>query len=175
MIQVTEDIVLNPLSVDDIFKIFNTLDTEREYMREWLPFVDSTNVVEDTASYVNHVLHTEDKQFTIWYKDKFVGLIGFKGTDTDNKKIEIGYWLSQYVQGKGIMTRSVSKLLEYAFNDMDMNRVQIKVAVANQKSRNIPERLGFQFEGIERDGELLVNNVYTDIAVYSLLKKEYKD
>jgi len=174
MIQITEDIVLNPLSVDDIFKIFNTLDTEREYMREWLPFVDSTNIVEDTANFVNHVLQSEDKQFTIWYKEKFVGLIGFKDTDVNNKKIEIGYWLSQYVQGKGIITQSVRKLLEYAFGTLEMNRVQIKVAIANLKSRNIPERLGFQFEGIERDGELLVDNEYTDIAVYSLLKREFK-
>jgi len=174
MIQVTEDIILNPLSVDDIFKIFNTLDTEREYMREWLPFVDSTQVVEDTANFVSHILQTEDKQFTIWYKDKFVGLVGFKDTDINNKKIEIGYWLSQYVQGKGIMIQSVLRLLKLAFNEMAMNRVQIKVAVGNRKSRNIPERLGFELEGIERDGELLVDNTYTDIAVYSLLKKEFK-
>lgn len=174
MIPVTDEIMLRSLSVDDIFKIFNTLDTEREYMREWLPFVDGTQVVEDTASYVNYALSTDDKQFTIWYKDKFVGLIGFKSTDSDNKKTEIGYWLSQYVQGKGIMTRSVLKLIDYAFDRMGMNRIQIKVAVDNQKSRNIPERLGLQLEGIERDGELRVDNTYTDIAIYSLLKREFK-
>ena len=174
MIQISDDIVLYPLSVDDIFKIFNTLDTEREYMREWLPFVDTTREEEDTASFVNHILQTEDQQFTVYYQDKFVGLVGFKDTDKTNKKIEIGYWLSQYAQGKGLMTQSVQKLLELAFNEMGMNRVQIKVAVGNHKSRRIPEKLGFEFEGIERDGELLVDGVYTDIAVYSLLKKEYQ-
>lgn len=173
MIQVSDDITLYPLSVDDIFRIFNTLDSEREYMREWLPFVDTTKEVEDTGNYVRHVLKTADKQFTIYYKEQFVGLIGFKDTDTDNRKIEIGYWLSQSAQGKGIMIQSVSELVEYAFNELDMNRIQIKVAVGNQKSRRIPEKLGFQQEGIERDGELLVNNVFTDIVVYSLLRKEY--
>lgn len=175
MIQVSEDIVLNPLSVDDIFKIFNTLNEEREYMREWLPFVDTTNAVEDTGNYVNHVLQTVDKQFTIYYKGQFVGLVGFKDTDFTNKKTEIGYWLSQYVQGKGIMVQSVLMLIEYAFAELDMNRIQIKVAVDNTKSRRIPEKLGFLFEGIERDGELLVDNIYTDIAVYSLLRREYKN
>lgn len=174
MIRVSEDIILNPLSVDDIFKIFNTLNNERDYMREWLPFVDTTLEVQDTANYVNFVLQTADQQYTIYYKGEFVGLIGFKDTDLSNKKIEIGYWLSQYAQGKGIMSRSVEKLIEYAFTEMEMNRIQIKVAVGNNKSSRIPERLGFQFEGIERDGELLVDNVYTDIAIYSLLKKEYK-
>ena len=174
MIEVSEDIKLIPLSVDDIFKIFNTLDSEREYMREWLPFVDTTHVPEDTGNYVNHILQTEDQQFTIYYKDKFVGLIGFKDTDTTNRKLEIGYWLSQYVQGKGIMTQSVQKVVEFAFNELAMNRIQIKVAVDNMKSRSIPERLGFRFEGIERDGELLVDNKYTDIAIYGLLRKEFK-
>ncbi|MDR3059014.1 MAG: GNAT family N-acetyltransferase [Prevotella sp.] len=174
MIQVSDDIALYPLSVDDIFKIFNTLNNEREYLREWLPFVDTTREVEDTGNYVRYVLQTADKQFTIYYNDQFVGLIGFKDTDADNKKIEIGYWLSQNAQGKGIMTQSVSKLVEYAFNKMGMNRIQIKVAVGNNKSRRIPEKLGFQMEGIERDGELLVDNVFTDIAVYSLLRKEYQ-
>lgn len=175
MIQVSDGIVLYPLSVDDIFKIFNTLNDEREYMREWLPFVDATHAVEDTANFVNHVLQTEDKQFTIYYEDKFVGLVGFKDTDRTNKKTEIGYWLSQFAQGKGIMMKSVLRLLELAFTEMDINRIQIKVAVDNHKSRRIPEKLGFQIEGVERDGELLVDGAFTNIAVYSLLKKEFKN
>lgn len=175
MIQVSDDIALYPLSVDDIFKIFNTLNDEREYMREWLPFVDTTQAVEDTANFVNHVLQTEDKQFTIYYQDKFVGLVGFKDTDKANKKTEIGYWLSQFAQGKGIMMKSVFRLLELAFAEMDINRIQIKVAVDNHKSRRIPERLGFQLEGVEREGELLVDGVFTNIAVYSLLKKEFNN
>lgn len=174
MIQISEDIKLIPLLANDAENIFNLLNDEREYMREWLPFVDTTHAPSDTAVFVNVAVQSEEKQFTIHYQDKFVGLIGFKDLDTANKRVEIGYWLSQYAQGKGIMVRSVQKLIDYAFDKLGLNRIQIKVAVENQKSRNIPEKLGFLLEGIERDGELLVDNKYTDIAVYSLLKKEYK-
>lgn len=174
ILKVSDEIALNPLSVDDIFKIFNTINEEREYMREWLPFVDTTKEPEDTAGFVNHVLQTGEKQFTITYKGKFVGLIGFKDIDVANRKTEIGYWLSQHAQGKGIMYRSVSRLIEYGFHELDLNRIQIKVAVANHKSRRIPEKLGFKEEGVERDGELLVDNVFTDIVIYSLLKKEFR-
>lgn len=175
MIQVFEDVVLIPLSEDHIRDMFNVLDREREYMRVWLPFVDATHKAEDTGAFVTSVLQTEDKQFVIFYKDKLVGLVGFKGADFDNRRVEIGYWLSQSAQGKGIMVHSVLKLIEYAFNEMNMNRVQIKVAVDNRKSKRIPEELGFHLEGVERDGELLVGNVFTDIGVYSLLKREFKD
>lgn len=174
MIYVTDAIQLRLLSTEDIPDIFRILDGEREYMREWLPFVDHTHKEEDTAKAVERMKDSPSKQFTIRYNGDIVGLIGFKDLDDTNKKIEIGYWLSQYQQGKGIMTRSVKALLAYAFDLLGMNRVQIKVAVANAKSNRIPRRLGFQLEGVERDGELLVDNKYTDINVYSLLKREYK-
>lgn len=175
MIRITDEIQLMPLCLDDIADIFRTLNDEWEYLREWLPFVDATHKEEDTANAVAHMLQSNSEQFTIRYMGIFVGLIGFKDYDESNKKIEIGYWLSQYQQGKGIMTRSVDALLNYAFNVLNVNRVQIKVAVGNAKSNRIPQKLGFTFEGIERDGELLVDNQYTDINVYSLLKKEYKN
>lgn len=53
-----------------------------------------------------------------------------------------------------------------------MNRIQIKCAVGNRPSNAIPLRLGFKFEGIEREGELLASGYYADINVYSILKKE---
>ena len=79
-------------------------------------------------------------------------------------------WLSREFLGRGIMTRSVRTLCDFAFRELDINRIQIKCAVANTASRNIPQRLGFQLEGIERAGELLSGGVFTDLAVYSRLK-----
>lgn len=175
MIRITDDIQLIPLCLDDISDIFRLLNDEREYLREWLPFVDHTQKEEDTANAVVQMLNTSSEQFTIRYMGIFVGLVGFKDYDEKNRKIEIGYWLSQYQQGRGIMIRSVQALLGYAFEHLNMNRVQIKVAVGNSKSNRIPKKLNFTFEGVERDGELLVDNKYTDINVYSLLKKEYNN
>jgi ribosomal-protein-serine acetyltransferase len=53
-----------------------------------------------------------------------------------------------------------------------MNRIQIRVGVVNVKSKNIPKRLGYKFEGVERCGELLISG-YTDLEVYSMLKSEF--
>jgi ribosomal-protein-serine acetyltransferase len=68
------------------------------------------------------------------------------------------------------MTAAVKALCDFAFQELNMNRIQIKCAVGNEPSKRIPRRLGFTFEGIERDGELLTGGIYTDIEVYSLLK-----
>ena len=110
--------------------------------------------------------------YAIWYNMEFSGLIGFKDTDWANNKTELGYWLAEKMQGKGIITRCSSALVKYAFKKLGMNRIQIKVAKGNEKSEAIPARLGFQLEGIERQGELL-NGKYHDLEVFSLLKTDY--
>ena len=174
MIPLFGQVQLRPLSLSDVEHIFLTIDAERRFLREWLPFVDATYTIDDSRAFVESVLNSDDKHFAIYDGDVFIGLVGLKDCDLTNKKAEIGYWLSEHAQGKGIITLSVRELLEYAFVELGFNRVQIKVAVENKKSRRIPEKLGFHLEGIERDGELLSGNTYTDLAVYSLLNREYR-
>lgn len=173
MIEITPNIVLKPISLDMVSDIYNTIDTEREYLRVWLPFVDNT--LDDSVIYafVSSKLETGQIVFTIYDNDKFVGLIGFHNLHNANRKAEIGYWLSEKAQGKGIITQAVKELLMMAFTEVNLNSIRILAAVDNLKSRRIPEKLGFTLEGITRDGELLVDNKFTDIAVYSLLKKEF--
>ncbi len=176
LLKVDNKTELRILEIADISDIFNTIDTQRDYLGEWLPFVSSTNELSDTEDYVKSVINAinflAEQTFTIQVNGEFAGIIGYKDTDWANKRTEIGYWLSEKFQRRGIMTRSVEKLCEYAFIDMDLNRVQIKCAVGNVRSKRIPIRLGFKLEGVERDGELLSNGKFTDIEIYSKLRNE---
>lgn len=168
-----EDIFLRPLQTDDAVDIYNTIDAQRDYLGRWLPFVAKTNSVAFTQEFVDLSIATEDKTFTIRKGDKFIGLIGFKATDKGNRKTEIGYWLSQEYQSRGIITRAVESLCKEAFERLGMNRVQIKCAIGNTPSSNIPKRLGFKFEGVERAGELFGDGDFVDIEIYSILRCEY--
>jgi len=102
----------------------------------------------------------------------FAGLIGFKDSDKQNKRTELGYWLSEEYQKKNIITQCVQTLCEFAFDELEMNRVQIRCAVGNLPSKKIPQKLGFVLEGIERDGEKLTGGIFTDLEVYSKLKND---
>jgi ribosomal-protein-serine acetyltransferase len=175
-IKVDTEIELRQLKQSDSIDIFNAINTQRDYLGKWLPFVAFTKELSDTAKFVDSVVNaTEDRfeyVFTIRKRDEFVGLVGFKGTDKQNKKTEIGYWLSEKHQKQGIVTKSVSKLCDFAFNHQGINRIQIKCAIENKSSINIPKKLGFKFEGIERQGELLTGDVYADLEVYSKIKTD---
>jgi ribosomal-protein-serine acetyltransferase len=176
IIKVDTELELKQLEKSDSIDIFKTIDNQRDYLGKWLPFVASTKEVSDTEKFVDSLVNaTKDRfeyVFVILKCSEFVGIIGFKDTDKLNKKTEIGYWLSEKYQKQGIVTKSVDKLCEFSFNKQGMNRIQIKCAVENISSKNIPKKLGFKFEGIERQGELLQGGFYTDLEIYSKLKSD---
>jgi ribosomal-protein-serine acetyltransferase len=169
---------LEKLNLMHVGAIFQAIDQNRQFLRKWLPFVDFTFKVSDTERFVKSIMDkssaNRDEVYVIWYKQEFAGLIGFKDIDRINDKIEIGYWLIEKLTGKGIATAAARKLVNLAFRNMDMNRVQIKCGVGNEKSAAIPRRLGFVYEGIERNGERHNHN-YIDLEVYSLLKREWAE
>ena len=173
---VDDDLILKEIQLNDADAIFEIIDNQRDYLREWLPFIDYTRHSGDTRAYIlslyDKPYDRRDLVFTIRYQDNVVGLMGLKGTDRDNHKTEIGYWLSSDKQGKGIVTKTCRKLVQYLFENMGINRIQIRVGIANEKSKKIPQRIGFTLEGIERCGELLPSG-YTDLEIYSILKSEY--
>lgn len=172
---VDEEILLKEIDLDDVIAIFETIDAERDYLAEWLPFVELTREISFTHTFVENYLNAEIRDLTcaIYYKKRFVGLVGLKDTDYDNQKTEIGYWLSELFQHKGIITRSCKAIIDYSFNELKLNRIQLKAATGNIKSQAVAERLGFTLEGIERDGELHSRG-FVDLVVFGLLKQDWR-
>jgi len=156
--------------------IFNCIDENREFLYTWLPFVEHTRQVHDTELFIRSIIDKpygeRDDVYEIWYKGEFAGLIGFKDTDYIDHKVEIGYWLAKKMTGKGIALKSTKKVINIAFRNMNMNRIQIRCGIGNTRSAAIPRKLGFKLEGVEREGERH-SGKYIDLEVYSLLKKEW--
>jgi ribosomal-protein-serine acetyltransferase len=173
-LMVNDHIHLQQLRMAHAGIIFEAIDRDRNYLRRWLPFVDQTRKPEDTKDFIKQLQQNlrNDYVYTIWYKGDFAGLAGYKDSDPVNQKTEIGYWLAENMQGKGIMIQTVKKLVDFAFRNLNRNRVQVKVAVGNHKSSAIPKKMGFIFEGIEREGEFHTDRFY-DLELYSMLKKEW--
>lgn len=177
-LQADDNLVLERLKHTHAVIIYDCISQNRLFLRKWLPFIDQTRSLSDTESYVRMILSPPEKErnqvFVIWHHREFAGLAGYKVIDTINHKTEIGYWMAEKMQGRGIMTRTVSKMIDYGFRNLGMNRIQIKVATGNVKSSAIPKRLGFSFEGVERAGEFHSQS-YLDLEIYSILKREWAE
>lgn len=173
---VSNEILLERINTNDSVIIFEAVEANRAWLATWLPFVAYTKDLKDTQTYIASVIEkrdeTDNEAYTIWYKGDFAGVIGYLNTDRVNEKTEIGYWLIQMMRGRGIITSSVKALIGLTFEKMMINRITIRCAVGNTPSENIAQRLGFRFEGIEREGERY-NDHFLDLKVFSLLKKEF--
>ena len=177
-IPVADGLTLVRLRMESAVDIFNVIDQNRHTLRKWLPFVDNTCKVTDTEIFIKSVLQSSgpkrDIVYEVRYLGEFAGLIALKEIDRWNKKSEMGYWLDPLFEGKGIMTMACKAMIDCAFSQMKLNRIQVKVGIGNARSSRIPEKLGFKFEGIERAGEKFPSH-YIDLEVFSLLRKEWEN
>ena len=130
----------------DAETVFALVDRNREYLRQWLIWVDTSDSPEVVRRYIKDSKRLyENKEAMsagIWMNGELIGAIGVVGYEWHNRVIEIGYWLSADRQGKGIITRAVSALIDYAFNKLEMNRAEIHCATGNVAARL---GVGFQF------------------------------
>jgi ribosomal-protein-serine acetyltransferase len=156
--------------------LFNALDKERARLSEFLPWIDEMKTLADFTSYIKNCewLYEQKREvsFIMIFNEMPVGRIGLHHLNLQNKTGAIGYWITSNAEGKGVVTRSCKKMIDYGFNDLGLHRIECKVATTNVKSRAIPEKLHFKKEGILRDAEW-VNNKYNDLFIYSLLSDEW--
>lgn len=175
---INEDVELVLLDINHAEEMFRSIDSCREHLRRYLPWVDDTKSPHDTRKFIESCKSKNalNNGFDagIWYKGEFAGVIGFHSMNRSIKEVSIGYWLDEKFTGKGIMTEACRVFVDYAFDIYKLNRVEIRCAIDNEKSRAIPERLGFVQEGILRDGNFS-NNTFSDCVVYSMLERDWNN
>lgn len=166
--------LVEPRHAEELFRV---IDANREHLREWLPWVDGTRSASDLNEFIQTSCRrlADDNGFNtvIRFRDEIVGVVGYHGIDWVNRATSLGYWLAREARGKGIMTQSCRAYVDHAFGELKLNRVEIRCAVENKRSRAIPERLGFREEGALREAEWLYDH-FVDLVVYSRLAAEWE-
>ena len=176
MFKIDDTTALRLLRAQDAPELFALTDSNRKHLRAWLPWVDVTLTEVDSASFIETTIAQREAgrgpQFAVLCNGAIAGVAGFRPIDRVNRVGEIGYWLAAAAQGRGTMTECCRFLVRYAFLTLALNCVVIAAATDNQRSRAIPERLGFKFEGVLRQREDLYGTC-VDHAVYSQLRREF--
>ncbi len=176
-IQVDDSISLELLEEIHAESLLNLVNANRTYLREWLPWVDQMHTVANFAYYISdtkkRAAEKTDFGFAIIIDKHLAGRIGLHHINQQNKIGEIGYWLANGLQGKGIMTRCCRAIIDHGFTQLGLNRIEIKCAVGNDKSLAIAEKLQFKQEGILRQAEWQ-NGKFIDLYLYAMLKVEWE-
>ena len=176
-LRIDEQLELRQRRPEDAGELFALTDANRDYLREWLPWLDYCISADDTLKNIEYSMDDATQgtglAVGIWECGRIVGVTGFHSIDKASRVGQMGYWLSREHQGRGIMTRSVGTLVEHAFKNLGLNRITIAAATRNLASRAVAERLGFHLEGIAREAEWLYGRV-VDHAVYALTHADWQ-
>lgn len=159
--------------VEDAPEIFAVVDANRDHLRAWFPWVDLTAGPDQIAEFIETSRKRKDAREAngIYANGVLQGAAGLRW-DVQDMQGEIGYWLREDAQGKGLVTRAARALTTYGFKEVGLHRMIIRAGAENARSRAVPERLGFAQEGLLREGgNTGVGRV--DLVIYGLIVHEW--
>lgn len=174
---IDNEIILREFVHGDADAVFASAMANLDHLMEFMFWMKPNYSIADAKVFVaQSIVDAEQKKslnFGIFRGDKFIGSIGFPNFDREAKATEIGYWIDRDEEGKGIVSQACKLLIDYAFNEMKMNRIQIRCVAENLRSAAIPVRLGFVKEGVLRQSQFR-NGKLHDFVIYGLLVSEWK-
>jgi ribosomal-protein-serine acetyltransferase len=166
---------IRPLEAGDAEELYALVRANPD-LEEWMPWAAE----QDLAATERFIAAGEEQlrdgkgfQAAVEPEKGIVGVIGLHTIDWVNRNASIGYWLAADARGRGLMTDVVRAVLDHAFYELELHRIEIHCAPENRPSRAIPERLGFREEARLRETEL-VGGRYLDSLVYGMLAGEWE-
>jgi ribosomal-protein-serine acetyltransferase len=170
MLSISETAYLRPLLEEDAKELHALVEKNRLHLAPWLTW-PTTQTFDDTLEFIragkSQAAANDGFHSAIFCEDHIAGVVSYMEVNWRHRRTVLGYWLDSDHQGKGLMTGAVRLIVDHAITVWELNRVEVRAAVENRKSRAIPERLGFDQEGVLYEAEL-VNGHYLDTVLYAM-------
>jgi len=172
----TERLLLRTLTSDDsdrIEELAGDYDVAKSTLNIPHPYPKGSAV-----QFIDNILISEKNNkiamFAITLKESRL-LIGLANLNlaASHKRGELAYWVGKQYWGKGYGTEAVEALLEYGFNQLNLNRIFAASFTSNPGSWRVMEKIGLKYEGTLKQHVARFGNYY-DLAYYGLLKDEYE-
>ncbi|MHB8235207.1 MAG: GNAT family N-acetyltransferase [Solirubrobacteraceae bacterium] len=167
---------LRQLHDSDSEELHAVIERNRARLAQWIHWAHG-QTLQDTRAFIGRARAMEQdgsghsRAIVHGGSDELAGVVGIT-LDRANHAAAIGYWLDEASGGKGVMTAAVAAVIEDGFQRYRLVRVEIRADVGNRASCAVAERLGFQLEGVMRQGYRVGDDRFSDDAVYSLLASD---
>ena len=101
-----------------------------------------------------------------------VGLCGYNFWDRANRRASVGYDLARAYWGRGLMPEALRRIVQFGFDEMNLNRVEADCTSLNTASARVLEKVGFKSEGMQRE-QYFEYGQFFDLLLFGLLRRDW--
>lgn len=164
------------ISQEEYEAYYLLLEKNRSHLKSYFPkTTQSVQSIEDAQIQLSKIckkyLHKELYPFGVYKDYQLIGWISLKNIDWRIPKAELGYYLDKSFEGQGIISKGVKKVVHFAFNDLEMEKLFIRTGPENIGSQKIALKNGFVEEGILRSEFRLEDGKLIDTIYYGRVRK----
>ena len=171
----TKRMILRRFTVDDASDMFYNWANDERVTRflTWTPHGNIENTMQLLEEWGKAYNDKTTYNWAIEYANHVIGSISVVRHSDRDEYAEIGYCLGYDYWNKGFMTEAVTSVIDFLFNEIGVNKICISHATKNPASGKVAQKCRLKLDGIKRDDYKSNNGEFFDIAIYSILKKEW--
>lgn len=170
-------IELRLLSPNDAEELLGLVNGSRDFLREYLPWVDDFRTIEKSRSWIKSyaLQHTMDNGGDWGIRrlsdGALLGCVCLQWVQEENHSGSLEYFLGKPYTGMGYATEALALFLQLCFGELGLHRLELHAAVANGPSCALALRAGFREEGESRDYECIRGN-FVNHKIYAILASD---
>jgi RimJ/RimL family protein N-acetyltransferase len=167
-------LTLRPLERGDRDPMYAAVVESIAEVSRWLPWCHAGYSIAETEGFIESCITAWAQQvhFPLAIFDantgQYLGGIGVNHIDRQNRQGSVGYWVRTSATRRGIAPRAVRLVARFAFETLQLSRLEIFARPENLPSRRVAEKAGAKFEAIARNRVVQHGQAY-DAALYSLI------
>lgn len=151
---VSKDVALDIIQIKDRNRFFNLIDLNREHLGQDISWINECLTLDEAQAYIERSLRSlelsQSIRLGIFYAGQLIGSILVTPSWKDDA-FELGYWIDSSFQGKGIISRSCSAVLDTMYHQLGLKKAIIRCLLNNIKSNSVAKNIDFNIKEVKWD------------------------
>ncbi|MGV8039064.1 MAG: GNAT family N-acetyltransferase [Thermoanaerobaculaceae bacterium] len=171
------DLLLRSPTPEDAQALLDAVRESAAEVGRWMDWCRPDYSLEDAASWIRGQAEGRERGTAFEFlvvdqADRIKGVCGVNGANALQAGMaNLGYWVRTSETGRGVATQAVRMLANWVFDNTELQRLEIVVAVGNATSQRVAEKAGALREGVLR-ARLRIHGAFHDAVMYSLVRPE---
>ncbi len=167
----TRRLLLKEIDISDKVELFNILkDGDTTKYLSYDKLNNQREALEMIIKYMNPSYLESEYSIFLKKEKKMIGVIGFHTYNSNENSLMLEFILNKDYQNKGYMTEALKEIMDYGFNNLNLNKIKVALMEDNERCLNLIGKLGFKYES--QMIEDFFDKGYHNVLYYSKYKED---